>query len=325
MKDKKGFFIATIIFLVILFGMAIMGIYYKLTSNKKEAPVVIEKNTIVFYDGSKSILGKYICQNTYCGFADTLIDDTNYILDYYKAGELVNNKTINDRYAFIYDAESENYEDIILYDFLEKKVLNTYKTIKNYRTLIENNIYFVKDENNFWGIVNFSDAGFMELIAPEYNYIGLVNNFDNENKTLLADRFLILKNNKWGIIDQSNVLLSAYLEEPVISYTGLYIITKVDNYYKIYDYSGNVIKGEDNYIHIAITGKYIELVSENKKLTIYNPENGVVIGSTYLRSIDFSGDTVFPPYVTELIEGNINVKVYTDQQYGTYRTYKYTA
>lgn len=325
MKNKKGFLISTIFFLVLLVVMMIMGFYYKLTDKVKEEPVVVEKNTIAFYDGNKTILNKYTCQKAYCGFAKTTVDDTNYLLDYYQDGNLENNKTINDCYAFIYDAENELYEEIILYDFLNKEVINTYKAIKNYNVLIENDIYLVKDLNDLWGVISFSEEGYKELIAPEYNYIGLINNFDIESNTLLADRFLVLKNNKWGIVDQSNVLLSSYLEESVINYTGLYIITKVDNYFKIYDYSGNVIKGEANYIHIAITGKYIELVSENKKLTIYNPENDSVIGSVYLRSIDFSGNTVFPPYTTELIDGSINTKVYTDQQYGTYKAYKYTA
>ena len=326
MNNKKGFLISIIIFLVILIAMTFIGFYLKNFKGVKEKEkVVTYVNTISFYSENKELLNKYSCQHSYCDFAKPIIDDANYLLDYYKDGNLEYNKIINNRYAFIYDSENENYEEIILYDLVDKKIINTYKAIKNYNILIESDIYFVEDLNNNWGVVSFENGEFKELIAPEYSYIGLVNNLDIETNKLIADRFLVLKNNKWAIIDQNNILLSSYLEEPVLTYTGLYIETLFNNYYKIYNYNGDTILGDENYVHISITGKYIELVSENKKLTIYDPENDIIIGSTTLKTIDFSEDAVFPPYETELVDNTINLKVYTDQQYGTYRTYKYTA
>lgn len=326
MNNKKGFFITTILFLVILFVMTIGGFYLKTFKGVKEKKeVVTYVNTINFYNENKELLNKYSCQNKYCDFVKPIIDDNNYLLDYYKDGNLEYNKIINNRYAFIYDTVTENYESIILFDLIDQKTVNTYKAIKNYNTLIENDIYFVEDLNNNWGVVSFLDGEFKELVAPQYTYIGLINNIDIENNKLISDRFLVLKNNKWAIIDQNDVLLSAYLEESIVDYNGLYIKTLVNNLYKIYDYSGNAILNNDNYINISITGKYIELVSENKKITIYDPENSRIIGTTTLKTIDFSEDAVFPPYETSLVDNEITLKVYTDQQYGTYRTYKYAA
>ncbi len=326
MSNKKGFFIATTIFLIAFLIMGLGGFYFKAFEKQdKEEETITYVNTISFYSENRSLLGKYTCQYYYCGFVTPIIDDTNYILDYYKDGILENNKIINNRYAFVYDSTTENYNEIILYDFVAKTILETYKNIKNYSALIENNIYLVEDQNNKWGVLSLASNGIVELVAPQYDFIGLFNDYDIDNGYLIADRFLIFKNNKWAIIDQNDVLLSAYIDEPVISYTGLYIKTSINNYYKIYDYNGNIILPDANYIHIAITGKYIELVDENKKITIYDPEESRVVGKTTLKTIDFSSDAVFPPYTTEITDKNFVLKVYTDQQYGTYRTYKYTA
>lgn len=326
MSNKKGFFITTISFLIIFVFFALIGSYYKLTDKdkeKEEKPTVTVK-VIAFYDANNSLLAKYSCQNKYCGFISPIIDDDNYSLTYYKDGTNEEIRPINNRYAFIYDNNSDDKNEIILYDFVDHKVINNYQAVKNYGTVIENDLFLVKDVNNNWGIISLTNEEVEQLVPLEYNYIGIVSNFDSESGTLTADRFLVLKNNKWGIIDTNNALLSAYLEEPVITYTGLYLETKVNSFYKIYNYSGDVILPDDNYLHIAITGKYIEFVTSDNKLFIYDPETSKVIGSKIaLRKTDFSSSAIFPPYSTEIVNGNIEIKVYTDQQYGTYRLYKY--
>lgn len=326
MGNKKGFFIVTIIFLSIFVPLALISGYYKVTKQsipKEEKPVITVK-VISFYDANNELLAKYSCQNKYCGFATPIIDDDNYSLEYYRNGTDEELGPINNRYAFIYDNSDNNKNEIILYDFLTHHVLGSYQAIKNYGTVIENDLFLVKDTNNNWGIISLAKEELEELIAPQYSYIGLVDNFDSESGTLASDRFLVIKNNKWGIIDTNNALLSAYLEEPVISYTGLYIKTKAANFYKIYNYSGDIIAPLNNYIHIAITGKYIEFVTDDNKLFIYNPETLDIVGNKItLRKTDFSLSALFPPYSTEITNGNIEIKVYTDQQYGTYRLYKY--
>ncbi len=326
MSNKKGFFIATIIFLVIFVSLALIGSYYKLTNKdkqKEENPTVTVK-VITFYGADNSLLAKYSCQNKYCGFVSPIIDDDNYSLIYYQDGTNEELRPINNRYAFIYDNNSDNKNEIILYDFVDHKVVNNYQAIKNYGTVIENDLFLVKDVNNNWGVISLANEEMEQLVQPEYSYIGIANNFDTESGTLTADRFLVMKNNKWGIIDVNNALLSAYIEEPVITYTGLYLETKVNDLYKIYNYSGDVILPDDNYLHIAITGKYIEFVNSDNKLFIYDPETSKVIGSKItLRTTNFSKEAIFPPYSTEIVDGYIEIKVYSDQQYGTYRLYKY--
>lgn len=329
MGSKKGFFISTIVFLVALVSLLAVGGYYKIKDRPaaEEETVDINVKTMAFYNESHELLDTYICENTYCDFASTIIDDNNYDLKYYQAGVLeTKTSVINDRYAFIYDSVNETDYEIILYDLTNQIIVNTYKAIKNYQTNIEANIYFVKDNNDVWGILSFANDDVLEVVAPEYTFIGLSDNYDIDNNELIADRFIILKNNKWGIIDQSNVLLSAYLDEPIINYAGLYIKTKAGSYYKMYDYSGNPIKNGNNYIHIAITGKYLEFVTDRNKLSIYNPDTDSIVGSVItLRKTDFSETTLYPPYETEIVGNNIEIKVYTDQEYGTYRLYKYAA
>jgi len=326
MGNKKGFFITTIIFLGIFIPLTLIGGYYKLKNKKtpKEEIPTITVKVISFYSTDNELLAKYSCQMKYCGFVTPIIDDDNYTLEYYRDGVSEELDPINNRYAFIYDNDNNDQNEIILYDFLTSKIIATYQAVKNYGTVIENSLFLVKDSTNNWGIISLANDEVEELVTPQYSYIGIVNNFDTESGTLTADRFLVLKNNKWRIIDTNDASLSAYLEEPVINYTGLYLKTKVDNFYKIYNYSGDLLVPDNNYVHIAITGKYIEFVTDDYKLFIYDPETSSIVGSKIaLRKTNFSSSAIFPPYSTEIIGGNIEIKVYTDQQYGTYRLYKY--
>ena len=112
MNNKKGFFISLIIFLGLLILLSVLGGYYKtmakpIEEEKEEEPTFTKKLT--FYSESNELLGEYLCQNTYCDFASTVIDDSNYSLDYYQYGiKDIKTNVINEHYAFVYDTNEEN-------------------------------------------------------------------------------------------------------------------------------------------------------------------------------------------------------------------------
>ena len=332
MAQNKGFLISIIALLAISSGLFIGGLYLKKDVKPVEKEIkkeeVKENNEVTkisIYDEDNVYVGEYVCNNLVCDFATSIIDDAKYGLDYYSEEvSLKLDNLINHRYVFINDTNTDNEAEAILYDVVKKEAVGKYQAVKNYGIGIENDIFFVKDENNYWGIIKLDSDTVTKLIPFSYDYIGLLNEVDTDANILVADRYAALSGTNWYILDNMGSTLSTAVTEAIKSYTGLYIITFINNQYKIYDYSGNQIEPDNEYIHIKTTGKYIEFVTNKNKLFIYDGENHIQIGETInLPSANFNSDALYPPYETKLAESSIVIKIYTDQTYGTNRTITY--
>jgi len=327
---KKGMLISIIVLLAIFLFFGATGFYFKLTTkeNKKREETLEEDKNInqefhfdgklYFYD-QEELLGTYACQSDNCSYASETIDDANYSLEYYDDNSIDMMKMIQKHYAFIIDGS----EEIILYDILEEKVITQYKAVKNYTVGIENDLFIVQTADDKWGIITLNES-FKTLIPTSYDYIGVLNNTTKENKELYADNFVVLNNNKWKIIDINNIALSSELNYPIVSYNGLAIKTKNEENFIAYDYSGEIIKGSYRYQIINFLGKYVEMVTTNNRVFVYDPEKRDIVSEiVYLRRTDFTGNTIFPPYETQINDNILEIKVYTNQEYGNHLTYTY--
>ncbi len=273
MKNKK-IVLYTIIFLLIIFvPLTIMGMFVRDKKNPfDENPnhdFYYEKK-LWFYDDNDKLISNYECQTNKCDLANLTIDDDEYDINYYKDGTLEKVEN-NNAYTFIRDG-ALNY----LFDVNTGRSLQKYLQIKNYNTNLKNNLYIIQNENKLWGIISIGET--LEALIPfEYNFLGILNNFDEDG--LKTDNFIALKDDKWFLINKENMPISSKYEEPIVDYNDNFIITKKNNRIKIYNYEGREYLNNFNFTDYAIYDKYIGLITNNT-IYIYNDLN-----SNYIKNI----------------------------------------
>ena len=172
-------------------------------------------------------------------------------------------------YAFITDGVI-----ISLYNISLGKSMQTYKEVKNYNINLQNNVYILKNNDDLWGVLSVSEN--LRAVLPfEYDFIGLKTNNVNENN-LLIDKYIVLQDNHWFLVDSMNNVLSGKIENPIIDYDEKYLFSKIADEIKIYDYEGNELL--DNYIinDYIISDGYYGIITDNYIL-IYKELNNAYL------------------------------------------------
>ena len=189
------------------------------------------ENKLYFYDGEQ-LLGTYPCHNfpNVCEYATfTVPTPYEYQLREYIPENTTPVGVINKRYAFLVDTTMDKITNalITLYDLQEGSELSKYKEIKDYGTLLNNNLFIVKGLTDKYGVISLNEK--VNLNIPlDYEYIGLVELYD-ENGLLNADRFVTYRNGLWQIIGSDNSAMSDSFSEAIITYNKTYLVLKNEN------------------------------------------------------------------------------------------------
>lgn len=303
---NKKFIVTTALFLLVSLAVGFYGFYVSkhslFVSKFDDLTFEFKKDgALYFYDGKK-LLGSYTCIDfNVCDYASFEIDDDTTNIDYYKNDGQT--KVINDKYVFIKDG---NYQ---LFDLIKNEVVATYKSVKNYGIGIEEDKFIVCD--GLCGVIKLGN-GFKVEIPLNYEFVGLIDN-QRDNK-LIADRYVIKKDNKWSILDNNNQIISNDFDEGIVTYSGKYIITKTDNKYKLYDFDGTNLLENVEYNYLSFTENYVNIINQENKLYVYDVENDKIITDKYI----IVGNNYKESFSSKLIENNKLKLIINDEQQSTH-------
>lgn len=273
-KKQKIMFIIIALLVLALLVIFVVFLVGKLTKEEEPAPVVDVKEEapiiadnfyyksgkLYFLDADEKEIGSYTCENqdsNLCYVAyNTYRDNFDVAKLEDEAGvEKVKRIPIyEDRYVFVVDNEDEKSKDIKLYSMADNKVLSTYHVVKSY----DDNYVVVSSEEDKYGLIQIED-GVTEVIAPTYDYLGMIEGEDN----------LIAKNKKgYVVINKKNKVLSSTFGSSyeIKSYNGSFVVAKVGGEYNLYDYKAALISG--GYDYISVRGKYAALVDAKNHVTV---------------------------------------------------------
>lgn len=289
-KKKKTIFIVTgIIIILLLVGLILFLLLNKKEETKppKENPktpeVIVEKENYIYKDGSLIFLGlndqelgTYECKNKNekACYVVNYNDEDNFDVpkNVYENKKLIERRSAiySDKYVFLTDSETDT-NHIILYNITDKKEEGTYTLVKGFS---DTNLVILKDTSNKYGAVEITNAGIVEKMAFNYDYLGIK---DKDSKIVAKT------NNKYFIYNRSGKLESKGLSSEIKSYNNKYIVVDNEGYY-VYDYSSKNINKEA-YDFISLLDDYMVLIKDkylyisDYKGNKYN-EEGINIDST---------------------------------------------
>lgn len=297
MENKKATFITIIVLLCVFAPLTIIGFINK--DDKKifeENPnhETFYKGYIWFYDDNDKFLSKYECQTEICDFTATTIDDTTYGIKNYQNGTITQVPVVDNKYTFITDGAL-----IYLYNVVNGTTLQSYKAVKNYNTNLENDAFIIQNTNGLWGVLTIGDM--LSSVLPfEYDFIGLSDNV-NVDGTLNTDKFIVLKDSKWYIVNNENTALTGYIDDPIIEYTNEYVFSKNTERVRIYNYENYEYLTNYNINDYILEDKYIGIVTNNFLLIYDN------LRSSYIESVTITNVT--GDIILEKNDNKLDVKV----------------
>ena len=296
-KVQKGAFIVLIILLCIFVPLAGAGVYFKLTSSSKTTSLentnkdFFFDNKLWFYSESDgSLLGTYECENPICGYALSTNNDQEYGINSYLLEEESTIKLYNNRFAVLRDTKDLSNNEVFVYDLTTQTAYKQlpYTEVNNYGVGIDGNLLIARNESNKYGVLSLENM--MNIFIPfEYEYIALKNDVNEEGK-VLADYFIVLKDGSWYLIDRSGAILTEKIADPIIDYTGTYLITRnINGIYHLVNYSNAPVL-EGDFANLSFTDKYVNCMTQNQEFYVYNIAERRIVSQTYTLK---EGDKVF--------------------------------
>lgn len=263
---RKGVLITILVLLVIFAPLSVVS--FLLHKNKPVTNPIVENTNhefyfegkLYFYNENNELLGTYTCQSTKenCNYAISKIEDENYSLDSYQTEE-TRTKIIQNRYAFLEDATTQNEKTPFLYDIPNERIITKYQSINNYGIGIEDNLMIVKNDNNKYGVISLAEEPKVS-INLEYDFIGLPNIINEDKNQIMNDLFVGLKEEKWYLLDSKGAILTSPIEREIVSFNGKHIITKEDKDYYLVDYQGKDELDDSPYLMLSFTSKYLNIL-----------------------------------------------------------------
>ena len=285
-KIKKGSLITIIVLLVIFVPLAVIGTIShfankeETTSNDNTNPnqEFYYNNALWFYGPNKELLNTYACTTTNCGYALNNLEDSKYGLEFFDLEPETAIKTIADRYAVLKDAKTE---EAFIYDYVNgiSYKMAAYMSAKDYGIGLSDNRLIVQNKNGQYGVIKLADA--IEVSIPmEYGFLGLKGDLD-DNGLLLADHFIASKDGLWQLKSANGAVLTEMINNPIVDFTGTYIITKnSQNQYELKNYENeSIIEGV--FKKLSFTDRYINVTTMDSQFYIYDPEIHSIISETY--------------------------------------------
>lgn len=296
-KNNKVVLITIIVLLCIFTPLTVVG----LLTRGNISPIEENPNHETYYDGyiwfydlNNDYLSKYECMTEICEFTNPTIDDDIYGINYYKDGTINSVSLMNNKYTFITDGAVIN-----LYAANTGTVLQTYKAVKTYNTTLENNSFIVQNNDGVWGVISISDT--LGAALPfEYSFIGLLGNI-NEEGTLSTDKFIVQKDTKWYIVDNTNNTLSGEISDPIVNFTNDYIFSKNTEQVRIYGFDNTEYLDKYTIRNYILEDKYIGIVTDNF-LLVYEH-----LAQDYIKSVVLTDKN--SEVDLEKVDNNLNIKI----------------
>lgn len=268
-KKTKIIIIVSIILVLIIAIVLIYFLVLKKDNNKNEnndPVVVIEKDNykyedgkLIFIDKDKKEIGSYDCTNkneNLC-FVAYFSNEDNFDVNkkVYESGLPINIRTdiIKDKYVFIYDDETKEKGNVILYDMSSNKKLEEYSLVKE----VKDNYVIVKKDNDY-KLISL-DNSLEDAIKTTYDYMGYIED---------TNYLVVASNGNYKLIDFEDKEVSKTVPGNIMSFDDKNISVKVGNEYYVYDYSGKVVVN-DKYDYIRFANNYI-IAAVGKKLFVYD-------------------------------------------------------
>lgn len=268
-KKTKIIIIVSIILVLIIAIVLIYFLVLKKDNNKNEnndPVVVIEKDNykyedgkLIFIDKDKKEIGSYDCTNkneNLC-FVAYFSNEDNFDVNkkVYESGLPINIRTdiIKDKYVFIYDDETKEKGNVILYDMSSNKKLEEYSLVKE----VKDNYVIVKKDNDY-KLISL-DSSLEDAIKTTYDYMGYIED---------TNYLVVASNGNYKLIDFDDKDVSKTVPGNIMSFDDKNISVKVGNEYYVYDYSGKVVVN-DKYDYIRFANNYI-VAASGKKLFVYD-------------------------------------------------------
>ena len=266
MKNKAVLWVIVVL-LIVCSAMSGYGYFVHVDRIKNPPPENPNKefklnDKLWFYNSNKELLSTYECKNKYCGYAISYVDDENYNVRYYAGKTDAEIKLINDRYAFINDTAEEGGRSIILYDAVNKTVVQNLKSVKNYGIGFAKQYMIAENEDGLWGVIKLTNNAGM-LIDYKYDYIGVTENYDDETSLLKVDSFIVHDTNGWKVISETGTDLSSYFINEIYDYNDKYTITTLGGYYYLNTISGNALIDDDNR-GMLFVGHYLKILTASR-------------------------------------------------------------
>lgn len=258
-KHKKISFIISIILFVLFFPLTIIGMISHF-SNANPNHEFHYKDKLYFYDKSSNLIGTYDCNYENCGYAKETIEDEEYGIDYFKLG-LEPTALIDDKYAIIGDY-AVNQDEVIIYDIVNKSKIGTYPEYKIYNVGLTDNNVIVKNKEGKYGVIKLNES-ILPVLPFEYDFIGIPKIVDSSKNKIIANSFIVKKDDHYSIVGSDGTMLSSQLNIPITSFNTSTMVLKNENgTYGLYNYDGTVnLPGE--YKYIGYISEYIEVKDNN--------------------------------------------------------------
>ncbi len=266
-KQRIIIIVSTVIVLIILLTTLL---YIALTNDKDndKKEVIVAKDNYRYEDGilyfvvNHKDIGSYKCKNKdedlcYVAYEDNddNFDETQTIK---KGSKKIRSKIMNKKYVFVFDNKKESDDNIILYDIKNQKDLDIYKSIKTYNTF--DNAVFVKNQDDKYGVMDFSGSKRKAIIDFDYDYLGIV----TENKAANDEKIVAREQDGYYLIDYDGKKLTNALSGQIKNYNDQYVKTvDATNKYTLYDYQGAKKAEGANYIDL-LDNEYLIVDNENK-------------------------------------------------------------
>ena len=266
---------------------------------------IYQDGTLIFLNNAGDEIGSYECVNKseeLCFVPNYSEEDFDGEKNVYENEALIErpSKIYQDEYVFVFDNESVDDENIILYDIKEQENMDTYSLLKGYS---DSDIVVLKDADNRFGVVEFSKDGVKEILEFSYDFIGRLNS---------ESSFVVKTNDRYYIYNLEGKNVSNGLRYEIRSYNDTHIVVDNNGYY-VYDYNGNLIY-DDAYDYIELLEKYALLIDkgmlyvrdyQNNK---YN-EEGIEISSTYYNPLNVYTEEMVPVETRRAYEVEIHDEV----------------
>lgn len=268
MKDKKTL-ITIIVLLVIFLPIGLFGTIKSFSTTKSDVKddnpnkEFKYNNKLYFYYNDK-LLSTYECST--CTLASSSIDDINYHTNYYKSDDKELAGVLNEYYGLF----KEN-DNIILYNLVNNKKIDSYKSIKNYN-IEATSKFAITEKSSGKGVIFFDLSN--SPIPNVYEYITLPSHIiDNKLDT---SKFIVKKDNMWSVISANKKVDVAPVLDEIVDFNDSYYITFANNTYHIYD--RNNIEYLENLpkTNVYGVGKYIFVLNNNQLFIYENCLNPVV-------------------------------------------------
>ncbi len=262
-KRNKIIVIIVSIIVLILIGVGIFFLTRKKEAPKQDVPdVIVEEDNYRYENGVLHFLeddeeiGTYECVNkdeNKCFVAyltnDDQFDGLKKVND---DGEEINtrSKIYNERFVFVFDNKSENDDIIKLYDMKDNEVKEEFLLVKAYDFV--DDVVILKNMDNKYGLVTFSDDEAKTTINYDYDYLGIL----EDDKDL--ERLVAKKDGSFYLVNKGNEILTNAMSDPIVGANKEHLkIKNVENQYTVLDYHGKEVgKGDfalllDKYVIFA--------------------------------------------------------------------------